>query len=139
VKEKKPEDVDFMCITDYSPPLATLDALPRAKWLKAEWKNSGPPFVIDQEPDAHRLHEQELTLAKNLRLHCAVYLTSKRRIFQAYVATLRNKDKPKPFRKTDAQQACRIDVNKASKLWSAFEKAGWFDPRYFQKYTEDSA
>ena len=34
------------------------------------------------------------------------------------------------FRKTDSQKACKIDVNKASKLWSAYEKIGWFDLRF---------
>jgi len=40
----------------------------------------------------------------------------------------------KEFRKTDAQQACKIDVNKASKLWSAFDKVGWLDPKWVKKY-----
>jgi len=37
----------------------------------------------------------------------------------------------KEFRKTDAQQACKIDVNKASKLWTAFDKVGWFKKDFF--------
>jgi hypothetical protein len=42
----------------------------------------------------------------------------------------------KEFRKTDAQQACKIDVNKASKLWTAYDRVGWFDSEHFQQYLE---
>lgn len=77
------------------------------------------------------LHEAEINLAGTLRLSCATYLCSKRRIFQARLNALRI---GKEFRKTDAQQACKIDVNKASKLWTAYDKVGWFNRSYFQKY-----
>jgi len=40
----------------------------------------------------------------------------------------------KDFRKTDAQQACKIDVNKASKLWTAFDKAGWFQNKWMEPF-----
>ena len=49
----------------------------------------------------------------------AVYLDSKRRLFYEKVSRLRQ---GKGFRRTDAQKACRIDVNKASRLFAAFEK-----------------
>ncbi|KAF7539606.1 hypothetical protein G7Z17_g12393 [Cylindrodendrum hubeiense] len=77
------------------------------------------------------LHPDELTLAGNLRLDCATYLTSKRRIFERRLQCLRN---GKEFRKTDAQQACKIDVNKASKLWTAFDKVGWLDAEWVRQY-----
>lgn len=70
------------------------------------------------------LHPDEQKLASNLRLDPATYLTSKRRIF---VARLRHFHEQRPFRKTHAQTACKIDVNKASKLHVAFESVGWFD------------
>ena len=85
--------------------------------------------------DPHRalLDPEEVSLAANLRLDCATYLTSKRRIFVArrecWAGTWGGKGK-KEFRKTDAQQACKIDVNKASKLWMAFEKVGWLDEKW---------
>jgi hypothetical protein len=35
------------------------------------------------------------------------------------------------FKRTNSQQTCNIDVNKASKLWEAFDKVGWFEERHF--------
>jgi hypothetical protein len=78
------------------------------------------------------LHEAEVNLAATLRLNCATYLCSKRRVFQARIEALRI---GKEFRKTDAQQACKIDVNKASKLWQSYDKVGWFNPDYFRQHT----
>jgi hypothetical protein len=119
------DDTDYNSLPDYSP---SLDTLPKgnSKVLKADWK--GQVLDLSNDPDRHLLHEAELNLASTLRLTCATYLCSKRRIFQARIDTLRI---GKEFRKTDAQQACKIDVNKASKLWQAYEKVGWFDRRHF--------
>ena len=115
------DDVDFNQIPDYCPPTAGL-----TKPLKAEWR--GTALDLSDDPDRHLLHEAEVHLAATLRLSCAVYLSSKRRIFEARVLCGR---RGKEFKKTDAQQACKIDVNKASRLWGAFEKVGWFDERHF--------
>lgn len=126
---KRPEDTDFAALPDFSPPTATLPP-GNPKCLKAEWPS---PNVLDltHDPDRDRLHEAERNLAATLRLSCATYLCSKRRIFAARVAALRI---GKEFRKTDAQQACKIDVNKASKLWTAYDRVGWFQPSYFKQY-----
>ncbi|KAL6708358.1 hypothetical protein ACN47E_003282 [Coniothyrium glycines] len=122
------DDTDYIAIPDYSPPL---DTLPKGntKILKAEWK--GTQLDLSQDPDRHMLHEAELHLASTLRLSCATYLCSKRRVFQARLEAMRI---GKEFRKTDAQQACKIDVNKASKLWQSYDRVGWFEPRYFQQF-----
>jgi hypothetical protein len=122
------DDSDYNAIPDYSPPL---DTLPKGntKILKAEWK--GQALSLADDPDRDMLHEAELNLAGTLRLNCATYLTSKRRIFQARIEALRI---GKEFRKTDAQQACKIDVNKASKLWQSYDRVGWFNPDYFRQY-----
>lgn len=122
------DDTDYNAIPDYSP---SLDTLPKgnAKVLKAEWK--GTVLDLSNDPDRHMLHEAEVTLAATLRLNCATYLCSKRRVFQARIDALKI---GKEFRKTDAQQACKIDVNKASKLWQSYDKVGWFDPDYFRQY-----
>lgn len=122
------DDTDYSALPDYSPPL---DTLPKGntKILKAEWK--GTQLDLSQDPDRHMLHEAELHLASTLRLSCATYLCSKRRVFQARIEAMRI---GKEFRKTDAQQACKIDVNKASKLWQSYERVGWFEPHYFQQY-----
>ncbi|KAE8144636.1 hypothetical protein BDV25DRAFT_166366 [Aspergillus avenaceus] len=121
------DDTDYNSINDYSPPLDTLGG--NAKALKADWK--GQMLDLSNDPDRHLLSAAELNLAATLRLSCATYLCSKRRIFEARVKAL---CVGKEFRKTDAQQACKIDVNKASKLWTAYDRVGWFKPEYFQHH-----
>lgn len=121
------DDTDFHALQDFSPPLDTLGS--NAKALKADWK--GQMLDLSNDPDRHLLSPAELNLASTLRLSCATYLCSKRRIFEARVRAL---SVGKEFRKTDAQQACKIDVNKASKLWTAYERVGWFKPDYFYQY-----
>ena len=126
--QKRPEDVEYNALPDYAPPVSTLQDNP--KTLKADW-TSNNPLNLSTDLDKHMLHETEVTLAATLRLSCATYLCSKRRIFEARLNALRI---GKDFRKTDAQQACKIDVNKASKLWTAFDKVGWFNKDFFQKH-----
>ncbi|OAA35167.1 Homeodomain-like protein [Metarhizium rileyi] len=121
------EDKDFSSLPDYCPPLDSLPSRPNS--LKVDWK--GQPIDLSSDPHASLLHPDELLLAGNLRLDCATYLTSKRRIFERRLQCLRT---GKEFRKTDAQQACKIDVNKASKLWTAFEKVGWLDQNWIRKF-----
>ncbi|KAA8647537.1 SWIRM domain-containing protein [Aspergillus tanneri] len=123
------DDTDYDSINDYSPPLETLGG--NAKALKADWK--GQMLDLSNDPDRELLSPAEFNLAATLRLSCATYLCSKRRIFEARVKAL---NMGKEFRKTDAQQACKIDVNKASKLWTAYERVGWFQPRFFQQYLQ---
>ncbi|SPO07308.1 related to protein involved in sporulation and meiosis [Cephalotrichum gorgonifer] len=121
------EDKDFNALRDYCPPLSSLPNKPNS--LKVEWK--GQPIDLSGDPNSGLLHPDEITLAANLRLDCATYLTSKRRIFIQRLECAKIK---KPFRKTDAQQACKIDVNKASKLWTAFEKVGWLDDHWIRRF-----
>jgi hypothetical protein len=121
------EDKDFDLLTDYSPPTSSLPS--KSNSLKVDWR--GAPIDLSYDPHRHLLHPDEILLAANLRLDCATYLTSKRRIFKARIEALRIK---KEFRKTDAQQACKIDVNKASKLWQAYEKVGWLNPKWVEQY-----
>ncbi|KAF2097397.1 hypothetical protein NA57DRAFT_77654 [Rhizodiscina lignyota] len=122
------DDVDYHAIPDYSPPVSSLPPN-NNKSLSVDWRVG--TIDLSADPDRHLLHEAELYCAARLRLSCATYLCSKRRIFQARLSALRI---GKEFRKTDAQQACKIDVNKASKLWTAFDKVGWFNPKYFEQY-----
>ena len=121
------EDKEFDLLTDYSPPTSSLPD--KYNSLKVDWR--GAPIDLDLDPQRHLLHRDELLLAANLRLDCATYLTSKRRIFKARIEAFKIK---KEFRKTDAQQACKIDVNKASKLWQAYEKVGWLHPKWIERY-----
>jgi hypothetical protein len=121
------EDKDFGSLEDYCPPLDSLPSKPNS--LKVEWK--GQPLDLSNDPNKIHLHPDEVSLASSLRLDAATYLTSKRRIFQQRLDCCR---RHKEFRKTDAQQACKIDVNKASKLWTAFEKVGWLNKKWMEQY-----
>lgn len=114
-------------IPDYSP---DVNSLPNnSKCLKIDWK--GQPMDLSNDPNVDKLHPAEVTLASVLRLPANVYLDSKRRFFFEKVNRLRT---GMQFRRTDAQKACRIDVNKASRLFAAFEKVGWLNDEHFDKY-----
>ena len=115
-------------LPDYSPSVNTLPSN-NVKCLKIEWR--GSPMDLSHDPLKSRLHSSELILAQVLRLPCDLYLDSKRRFFLEKVCRLR---KGLPFRRTDAQKACRIDVNKASRLFAAFEKVDWLNDKNFSKF-----
>lgn len=119
-------DMNLSQIDDFSPPISTL---PPGKSLRAEWK--GHPMDLSNDPDAQLLHPAELHLASVLRLPVDVYIDSKRRLFAEKVHRLRQ---GLPFRRTDSQKACRIDVNKASRLFGAFEKVGWLEDELFKEH-----
>ncbi|KAI0430292.1 SWIRM domain-containing protein [Xylaria sp. FL1042] len=119
-------DDDFNSVSDFCPPLSSLAS---DTCLKTDWKTGVSDLTND--PHRHLLHAAEIVLASSLRLTAAVYLTSKRRIFARRLECLRV---GKEFRKTDAQQACKIDVNKASKLWVAFNDIGWLDKHWMVNF-----
>lgn len=123
----KPTFVDWESLPDYSPSTGTLPNNTRC--LATEWK--GQPMNLSNDPLLDKLHPAEATLASILRLPCNVYLDSKRRLFAEKVNRLK---KNLPFRRTDAQKACRIDVNKASRLFASFEKIGWLEDDNFAKF-----
>lgn len=114
-------------LPDYSPPLSILPD--NDKCLKVEWK--GASMNLSRDPLRYMLHPAELVLAQTLRLPCNLYLSSKRRLFLEKVHRLKQ---GMPFRRTDAQKACRIDVNKASRLFAAYERIGWLKDENFKKY-----
>lgn len=116
-------------IPDYSPDTSLTLPANNSRALKVEWK--GQPMDLKNDPNASKLHPAEVVLASTLRLPCNVYLDSKRRLFFEKVSRLKN---GMQFRRTDAQKACRIDVNKASRLFAAFEKVGWLNDEHFAKY-----
>ena len=115
-------------LPDYSPSLSTIPPN-NLKCMKVEWKGSS--MDLSHDPLRHKLHPAELILAQILRLPCDLYLDSKRRLF---LEKMYRYKKGLPFRRTDAQKACRIDVNKASRLYAAFEKIGWLEDSNFDKF-----
>ncbi|OAA55152.1 SWIRM domain protein [Cordyceps fumosorosea ARSEF 2679] len=123
------DDKDFELLADYSPALDTLEDYGHA--FKVDWK--GTPLDLSNDPHRHLLHRYEVTFASNLRLDCATYLTSKRRVFIRRLECYRIS---KEFRKTDAQQACKIDVNKASRIWAAYQKAKWLEPKWVERFVQ---
>lgn len=127
VEPSTPVYVDYTAIPDYSP---SIDTLPNNnKCLRQEWK--GQPMSLANDPLIGELHPAEVVLASTLRLPCAVYLDSKRRLFLEKVNRVK---RGLPFRRTDAQKLCKIDVNKLSRLFAAFEKVNWLDDKHFKKY-----
>lgn len=129
-KVDKGDDRDWRDVPDYSPPISSLKSAPKP--LKANWKSSQTPWDISQSPDVEDLDPAEHALCETLRLFPVQYLANKRRMFAAKVETLR--ENSKNFNKTAAQLACNMDVNKASQMWEAFDRVGWFDRRWFEKY-----
>ncbi|CCH46316.1 SWIRM domain-containing protein [Wickerhamomyces ciferrii] len=135
VKRRKPVSspsvppmvIDWESIPDYSPDTNLLPNNNRC--LKVEWK--GQPMSLADDPLLDKLHPAEATLASILRLPCNLFLDSKRRLFAEKVTRMK---KGLPFRRTDAQKSCRIDVNKASRLFAAFEKIGWLQDEKFEKF-----
>lgn len=123
------EDSNFEALPDLTPDLSTLPNNNRC--LQTDWR--GTPLPIEHEPYFELLHPAEAKLASTLRLTPAIYLSSKRRMF---IGKVQRTQMGKEFRKTDAQKACKIDVNKASKLWTAFEKVGWLDRRFVEPHLD---
>lgn len=115
-------------LEDFCPAISTLDT-PGVE-LSVVWNNASA-LNLDSDVDRVHLHPQELKIASKLRLHCNEYLLNKRRIFAAKVRSLQDNT---AFNKTSAQNATSVDVNKASRLWSAFDGAGWFEPAYFEQW-----
>lgn len=124
VHEMKPEEVPDYCIS--------ADTLAPGKLLRAEWK--GTPMDLSKDPNYHKIHPAEVNLAATLRLSVELYLDSKKRLFAEKVHRFKQ---GLPFRRTDSQKACRIDVNKASRLFMAYEKVGWLDDSNFEKYKNE--
>ncbi|ODV85630.1 hypothetical protein CANARDRAFT_28387 [[Candida] arabinofermentans NRRL YB-2248] len=123
----QPYNFDYKSVPDYSPPLSTLPN--NARCMKTEWK--GQAMDLSDDPLIGELHPAEIQLASILRLPANIYLDSKRRLFVEKVKRMRS---GLPFRRTDAQKACKIDVNKASRLYASFEKVGWLSDSNFTQY-----
>lgn len=90
------------------------------KHVKIVWK--GAPLKISHLPMYNKLHPVEVNIASTLRLTPIQYIRCKRTLIRAAFEYERHGT---PFRKSDAQKLCRVDVNKTSSLWSIFGELGW--------------
>ncbi|KAL0097496.1 hypothetical protein J3Q64DRAFT_1713610 [Phycomyces blakesleeanus] len=93
--------------------------------VKVSWK--GASLQITNQPYFHRLHPVEARIASTLRLSPIQYIRCKRVLIRA---AQDYGEKDTPFRKSDAQKLCRVDVNKTSALWTAFGQLGWMGQRW---------
>lgn len=80
-------------------------------------------------PYFEKLHSGEATIAATLRLTPEQYLKCKWALVLAAKDAYENNT---PFRKSEAQKVCCIDVNKTSVLWNAFGKLGWLGSNWPQ-------
>ena len=129
-----PMDTDFRSLPDYSPPLRTLPEGDPEKIFSVDTPFP-QPIDLSSDPDRSYLHAAEICLAQKLRLTCASYLCTKRRIFKGLIENLQE---GKEYKKSYAQTACKVDARKTRSLFTAFEGVGWFDPKYFAKYTPNA-
>lgn len=123
-------DIKFHDLPDYTPPLSSIQ--PNHSF-ETTWRS--PPVTPTDWEWVARLHPKEVELAATLKLSAQMYTDSKRRIFAEKVHRTEHKAR---FRKTDAQKACRIDVNKASRLFTVFERVGWFEPQWIDKRVKEN-
>ncbi|KAI9323830.1 hypothetical protein BX666DRAFT_1890808 [Dichotomocladium elegans] len=93
--------------------------------LRVVWK--GTPLNIEKYEYYDKLHPGEVAIASTLRLLPEQYIRCKRVLVLAAQEAAKENT---PFRKSEAQKLCRIDVNKVSTLWSTFGKLGWLGPRW---------
>ncbi|KAJ8653575.1 hypothetical protein O0I10_010722 [Lichtheimia ornata] len=104
------------------PDIHVFDAKPT---VSVRWK--GTPLDIRSCKYYERLHPGEVAIASTLRLFPEQYIRCKRALILAAQDAYKNNT---PFRKSEAQKLCRIDVNKISHLWSAFGRLGWLGPKW---------
>ncbi|KAI8147421.1 hypothetical protein BJV82DRAFT_595399 [Fennellomyces sp. T-0311] len=106
--------------SEWYPSTDCLDEVP----VDINWK--GKPLKLDtSDPYFARLHPAEANVISHMRLSPQLYIRCKRAIIMAAREfSMHQLD----FRKSDAQKVCRIDVNKSSRLWAAFNAYGWLKP-----------
>ncbi|CEG70843.1 hypothetical protein RMATCC62417_06665 [Rhizopus microsporus] len=102
-----------------------VDALENRAGIRVAWK--GSPLKIQSMPYFEKLHPGEVPIASGLRLTPEQYLRCKYALILAAHKASQNNSL---FRRSEAQKACCIDVNKASVLWKVFGKLGWLGSKW---------
>ncbi|KAG2227497.1 hypothetical protein INT45_007523 [Circinella minor] len=120
-------DVTVDDILVYDPEWVPLyDVFDRKPNVRPTYKGkANSPLQIDHMEFYDRLHPCEVNIASQLRLQPKQYLMCKRSLILGAQDSYKSN---MPFRKSDAQKLCRIDVNKVSHLWALFARLGWLEP-----------
>ncbi|KAI7856570.1 Homeodomain-like protein [Circinella umbellata] len=120
-------DVTVDDILIYDPEWVPLyDVFDRKPNVRPTYKGkANSPLQIDHMEFYDQLHPCEVNIASQLRLQPKQYLMCKRSLILGAQDSYKN---GMPFRKSDAQKLCRIDVNKVSHLWALFARLGWLEP-----------
>lgn len=113
-------------IPDFVP---SMDHITRAQFEK-QIKRIGLPLLHDLKStvDADKVPESELSIVSSFNFSPQQYLENKKRFF---AEKARKTYAGETFKKTDAQKACQVDVNKASKLYEVFNSFGLLDDSLF--------
>ncbi|KAI8371858.1 hypothetical protein BD560DRAFT_105797 [Blakeslea trispora] len=107
--------------------IPSYESFNRKPSVRVQWK--GYPLKIKKMPYYEKLHRDEASMAATLRLTPEQFLKCK---WALVLAAKEAYDTKSPFRKSEAQKVCCIDVNKTSVLWNAFGKLGWLGPMWPQ-------
>ncbi|RUS22410.1 hypothetical protein BC937DRAFT_89332, partial [Endogone sp. FLAS-F59071] len=94
-----------------------------ARTPRVAWK--GSPLSIRDMPYYSSLRPKEARIASVMRLTPMQYIKCKHTLI---LAAQHHAQQGQPFKKSDAQKLCRVDVNKTSKLWEIFGDLGWLGP-----------
>lgn len=125
--------LEFAQIPNYAPdPNTTLPRLANGEvdplvLVKAMTKTHNN-FKGPEDDMMAQLHPAERQLAIKCGLSGWKYAAQKRRIFKAI---WKRKKFGLEVKRTHAQEACSIDVNKASSMLEAWQSVGWDDPKHY--------
>lgn len=84
--------------------------------------------ILKHDEGLELISENEIPIVIFLKISPLQYFDTKKRLFAEKARKTFNSS---TFKKTDAQKACRIDVNKASKLYEIFQNAGLLNDDLF--------
>lgn len=90
--------------------------------------NGTKNVTLDRELKS--LSSQEIGILNGLKLTSQQFIDTKKRFF---AEKARKASHSLGFKKTDAQKACKIDVNKASKLYEIYQACGFLEDELYFK------
>lgn len=119
-------DSDISRIPDYEPELEWDDA----EFIKVMKKLGliGATKNARLDRSLKKFSSQEISILNALKLTPLQFIDTKKRFFAEKARKTSHKLN---FKKTDAQKACKIDVNKASKLYEIYQACGFLEDELF--------